>query len=91
MSGAIALTKLVTMGTVSLGPLLRDLARMSLLVSPSLVLFYVLDISWWVRCLLYCSSAILTLTVFRFWSEGDRSVVRELIGLVRSGQGKSVR
>jgi membrane protein implicated in regulation of membrane protease activity len=57
---------------------------MSILIAPSLLVFALPQLAWWLQCVAFSTLAILTLTVFRFWDDVDKALLLQLTDLVRS-------
>jgi O-antigen/teichoic acid export membrane protein len=83
VSGSLALGVLVGTKTLSIRGLLRDAVHTSVLVAPALAVFYFSGLPWWVRCGLFAASALGSLTLFRFWDDGDRAALDRFVALLR--------
>jgi hypothetical protein len=86
LSGIIGLMVLTRTRTLVMGPVAKEFARMSILIAPSLLVFALPQLAWWLQCVVFSTLAILTLTVFRFWDDVDKALLLQLADLVRSGR-----
>jgi hypothetical protein len=84
ISGIIGLMVLTRTRTLVMGPVAKEFARMSILIAPSLLVFALPQLAWWLQCVAFSTLAILTLTVFRFWDDVDKALLLQLTDLVRS-------